>query len=121
MAARTSARGSCRSGIRISARCRAEIGMRPHHDKTLIAWLLVGWCGFLLLPWYAQEDGFFAFDWLGTAFLSDRDLAPALVQGLWHGRIWLLPLAPILAIPLLALRPGIAQRRQADWLILAGL
>ncbi len=95
--------------------------MRPHHDKTLIAWLLVGWCGFLLLPWYAQEDGFFAFDWLGTAFLSDRDFAPALVQGLWHGRIWLLPLAPILAIPLLALRPGIAQRRQADWLILAGL
>lgn len=95
--------------------------MKSHHDNTLIAWLLVGWCGFLLLPWYAQEDGFFALDWLNAGFLDDRDFAPAVVQALWHGRIWLLPLAPILAVPLLALRQDQSPRQRANWLVLAGV
>ncbi|WP_035485744.1 ABC transporter permease [Geminicoccus roseus] len=95
--------------------------MKSRHDTTLIGWLLVGWCGFLLLPWYAQDDGFFALDWLNAGFLADRDYAPALVQALWHGRIWLLPLVVPLVLPLLALSPGATPRRRADWLILAGV
>jgi iron(III) transport system permease protein len=73
------------------------------------------------LPWYAQNDGFFGLEWLNAEFLADRDLAPALVQGVWHGRIWLLPLLVPLAMPLLALRPGQTPAQRARWLILAGL
>ncbi|WP_191061070.1 ABC transporter permease [Geminicoccus harenae] len=95
--------------------------MQPHHDRTLVAWLLVGWCGFLLLPWYAQDDGFFSLAWLNAGLFTDRDYASGLAQGLWLGRAWLLPLLVPLLLPLLALRQGVDPARRANLLVLAGL
>src|SRR5438552_18590369 len=70
--------------------------------KAIAFWLAVGTVGFSLVPWYALEGSLFSTDWI-------RDYAgkePALVQGLRHGRIWLLPLGSLLlaGLALLSLR-----------------
>ena len=44
---------------------------------VLIFWIAVGWAGFLLLPWYGVEDGFFSFQWLFDGYPFDEDYAPA--------------------------------------------
>ena len=44
---------------------------------VLIFWIIAGWVGFLVLPWYGIEDGFFAFDWLIDGYPLDEDYAPA--------------------------------------------
>jgi iron(III) transport system permease protein len=79
----------------------------------------VGWVGLAVLPWYAIEDGFWSFAWL-DGYPVDSDFAPGLLQGLGHGRWWLLPVGLALAAPL-----GILGRRKTDpWfatvLLLAG-
>jgi iron(III) transport system permease protein len=89
-------------------------------DRTLIGWLLAGWLGLCLVPWYAQDDGLFGFGWAGADFLADRDMAPALVQVLGHGRLWLLPLALFLALPLPALLSARYTVHRANLLITAG-
>jgi iron(III) transport system permease protein len=62
-------------------------------------WLAVAWFGFAILPWSAiGGGGFFAFQWLGQYPLAPAS-APALVQLVWHGRIWFLPLLLTLLIP----------------------
>src|SRR5476649_2322311 len=53
-------------------------------------WLALGWAGFLLLPWYAIDDGFFALSWMSA--YPDAATAPGLVQAIAFGRPWLLPL-----------------------------
>ncbi|MDH3911094.1 MAG: iron ABC transporter permease, partial [Rhodospirillales bacterium] len=87
--------------------------------RSVVLWLAVGWVGLAVLPWYAIEDGFWIFDWL-DGYPVDSDFAPALLQGLGHGRWWLLPVCLALAAPL-----GILGRRKTDpWfaavLLLAG-
>jgi iron(III) transport system permease protein len=84
--------------------------------KSAIAWLVLGWIGFAILPWYGLEGG------LGPGALIDYpQAAPALLQGLVFGRPWLLPLAPALALPLLALRYERDDPRIATCLIAAGV
>jgi iron(III) transport system permease protein len=61
-------------------------------------WLLLGAAGFAVLPWSAIGGrGFFAFQWLAAYPLAPAS-APALVQLLWHGRLWLLPLLLLLLV-----------------------
>ncbi len=63
-------------------------------------WLALAWAGFLLLPWYALEDGFFTLAWLGA--YPDAASAPAPLQGIAFGRPWLLSLLLPLIIASLA-------------------
>ena len=56
-------------------------------DRAALAWLLLGCAGFVLLPWYKVEGGFFSFDW----FSRPAEAAPAML--LSGQRPWLLPLA----------------------------
>lgn len=75
---------------------------------VLIFWIIAGWVGFCLLPWYGVED-FWHFDWLLDGWPVDAGHAPAaflLAQG---EKLWLLPLLPALIAPLLVLR-----RRKTD-------
>ena len=51
---------------------------RPAHP-TLILWIAAGWAGFLILPWYGIEDGFFSFGWLVDGYPLDEDYAPAIL------------------------------------------
>ncbi|WP_347313368.1 ABC transporter permease [Defluviimonas sp. SAOS-178_SWC] len=75
---------------------------------VLIFWIIAGWVGFSLLPWYGVED-FWQFEWLVDGWPVDTDYAPAaflLAQG---EKLWLLPLVPALIAPVLILR-----RRKTD-------
>ncbi|WP_114011260.1 ABC transporter permease [Cohaesibacter intestini] len=67
-------------------------------SRTTGLWLIVGAIGYCLLPWYSLEDPFWSFGWIGTA--TDPDMAPALLQVLLYGKLYLL--APILAFFMIA-------------------
>ena len=55
--------------------------------KAIAFWLAVGAAGFLAIPWYALQDSILSSAWLRN--YSARENAPALLQGLRHGRVWL--------------------------------
>jgi iron(III) transport system permease protein len=90
-------------------------------DRVLLGWLLVGWVGFTVLPWYALEDGLFDPGWIAAGPVADRDTASALFQGLLHAKPWLLPLLLFLALPLVALRRDGDPDRRGAIAIAAGL
>ena len=75
---------------------------KPSHP-TLLLWLIVGWAGFCLLPWYGIEDGFFSFDWISDGYPYDEDYAPALFLLLQGKKLWLAVVAPFIIIPVLAM------------------
>ena len=77
-------------------------------NRPAALWLAVGWGGFVLLPWYGVEDGFWSFAWLAD-YPAGADTAPAPLQILLIGRWWLAPMALPLAAPLLVL-----WRRRTD-------
>ena len=87
---------------------------------SFIPWLLLGWVGFLLLPWYLLEDGFWSFIWVTDGYASDMDYAPAILQGLVGERTWLLPLIFPLLIPLRLLSLTKSDPRYSRYLIIAG-
>src|SRR5258706_9313061 len=100
MAPRPSDRACSPSGTRRSRRCRSDGApdepLARCRMRSLRRWLAVAWIGFLVLPWYALEDGL-----LGGAWPADfvgAMAAPALLQALLHGRGWLLTLAIPLAL-----------------------
>ncbi len=67
---------------------------------VLILWIIVGWFGYCLLPWYGIEDGFFSFGWVFDGYPLDSDYAPAaflLIQG---EKLWLSPVLILLAFPI---------------------
>ena len=64
----------------------------------MLAWLVAGWIAFLVLPWNAIAGrGFFAFAWLST-YPFDPKVAPAVIQLVQYRRLWLLPVALLLAV-----------------------
>jgi iron(III) transport system permease protein len=72
----------------------------------LITWIVIGWVGFLILPWYAVEDGLFAFEWLFDGYPFDTDYAPAAFLILQAEKLWLAPMAlPMLAVLFVIGRP----------------
>ncbi len=44
---------------------------------VLIFWILAGWVGFCLLPWYMVDGGLWSFEWLLDGYPFDEDYAPA--------------------------------------------
>lgn len=86
-------------------------------DRGLAAWLALGWAGFLVLPWYALDDGVAAL-FTGAIWSSwvSRGAASAFLQGALHGKVWLLPLLGALLAPL----PAIVDRRRSALLIVSG-
>ena len=68
-------------------------------NRTVVRWLAVGWAGWIVLPWYAIDDGFWSFGWL-AGFPFDQPAAPAALQVVADGRAWLLPIALALMAPL---------------------
>lgn len=63
--------------------------------------------GYVVLPWYVIEDGFWSFLWLADGWPFDGDYAPGLLQATLHGKSWL---APVI-IPLLAPLAVLGRRR----------
>ncbi|MEQ8356013.1 MAG: iron ABC transporter permease [Kiloniellaceae bacterium] len=73
-------------------------------NRTVALWLAVGWVGFLVLPWYGIEYGFWNFEWLFEGYPLDSDSAPGALQVFTGGKPWLAPLGMFLLAPLLVLR-----------------
>ena len=65
--------------------------------RGLALWLAVGWAGFVLLPWYAIDAGFWGFAWL-RGYPTSAASAPALFQVFVHGKWWLAPIVIFLAL-----------------------
>ena len=101
----------------------AETAPIAQHTKvhpTLALWLVVGWVGFVLLPWYGVEDGLFSFGWLFDGYPFDRDYAPALFLGLQGEKLWLMPLLAFLTLPLWALTKPRTDPAYGKILVIAG-
>ncbi len=86
-----------------------ETDRRSKARPTLTFWIIVGWAGFCLLPWYAVDDGFFSFVWLFDGYPIDPDYAPAAILISQGQKLWLSPLLLPLMMTLIAL-----GRRQSD-------
>ena len=71
---------------------------------VLIFWIIAGWVGYLLVPWYGVEDGFFRFEWLFDGYPLDTDYAPAVFLLLQGKKLWLAPLLLPLLASLVVLR-----------------
>lgn len=63
--------------------------------------MAVGWIGYAVLPWYGLNDGFFNFEWLFDGYPLDGEYAPALFLVAQLQKVWLAPMAVLLALPLL--------------------
>ncbi|MDQ2962259.1 MAG: iron ABC transporter permease [Pseudomonadota bacterium] len=86
--------------------------------KAIAFWLAVGAAGFLLVPWYALEVSVFSTGWLRD--YPGKGAAPALVQALRHGRIWLLPLGGLLLAGVALLSPRFDRAVRARGLLALG-
>jgi iron(III) transport system permease protein len=92
--------------------------MQRRPDFAIRAWLTLGLLAYVLLPWYAIQDGAW---WLALPQVTGgADTASGLVQSLMHGRKWLLGGLIGLVMCSMALSQP-AGRAQAAWLIAGGL
>ena len=89
-------------------------------NRSLALCLAMGWTGYLVLPWYAIEDGFWSLSWLLDGYPDDSDYAPALFQVLLHGKTWLAPVALALLAPIVVLNRARTNRSFAVVLIASG-
>ncbi len=83
---------------------------------VLIFWIIVGWVGYCILPWYGIEDGFFSFEWIFDGFPLEEDYAPAIFLLAGGEKLWLAPLIIFLVLPL-----TLIGRRKSDPLYAQGL
>ena len=94
--------------------------MEKKTHPVLIFWIIAGWLGYLLIPWYGVEDGFFRFEWLFDGYPFDPNYAPAaflLAQG---KKLWLAPLLLPLLASLVVLRLRKSDPAYGIILILVG-
>ncbi|MFV2054376.1 ABC transporter permease [Aliiroseovarius sp. YM-037] len=86
----------------------------------MIFWVIAGWVGFFLLPWYAVDGGFFSFEWLFDGYPLDDDVAPAAFLIGQGQKLWLAPLLiPLIGSLFVLTRPK-NDPLYAKTLILAG-
>ncbi|WP_271949867.1 ABC transporter permease [Ruegeria faecimaris] len=90
------------------------------NHPVLIFWIVAGWVGFCLLPWFMVEDGIWSFVWLVDGYPFDEDYAPAAFLIGQGERLWLTPLLVPLTLPLLILGKPKSDPQYARILILAG-
>ena len=69
-------------------------------NRTVALWQTVGLIGFLILPWYVIEDGFWGLEWITDGYPLDSDYGPAWAQILYGGKAWLAPISLFLLLPL---------------------
>ena len=88
-------------------------------NRTVFLWLAIGGIGYVILPWYAIEDGFWDLYWF-SGYPGDIDFAPGILQALVHDRPWLLPTGLALAAPLVIVNRDPTDPWYATVLIAAG-
>ena len=93
---------------------------QPTTNKVLLFWIIAGWVGYLILPWYMVEDGIWSFEWLVDGYPFDEDYAPAAFLIGQGEKLWLAPLLVPLALPLLVLRRAKTDPAHSTVLVLVG-
>ena len=86
--------------------------------KAIVFWLAVGAAGFLVAPWYALDASLFSTGWLSA--YTDKEAAPALLQIVRHGRVWLLPLGLLLIACGALLGARLQRMTRANGLLVLG-
>lgn len=84
------------------------VSLEQTTHPVLIFWIIAGWVGYWILPWYGVE-GFWSFEWLVDGWPLDDDYAPAAVLVGMGQKLWLAPMLLALAAPLIVL-----GRRKTD-------
>lgn len=90
-------------------------------QPILVLWILVGWAGFLLLPWYLVDGGLFSGQWLVDGYPFDKNYAPAVFLITQGEKLWLAPLLIPLIMSLFALKREKSDPLYAKILILTGV
>ena len=101
----------------VTAGSGASLAQVASPNRPLWLWLLAGFAGYLLLPWYAQQDanGLLA---IGHVFGAEQ-AANGVLQAALYGRPWLwLGLVGLVVAGLGAAMP--AGRRQGAVLVVGG-
>ncbi|MDN5786751.1 MAG: iron ABC transporter permease, partial [Pseudorhodobacter sp.] len=86
---------------------------------VLTFWVIVGWAGYLLLPWYGVED-FYTFEWLFDGWPTHSDYAPAMMLIAAGKKLWLAPMLLALIAPLFVMRKPKTDPLYGKVLIVAG-
>ena len=86
---------------------------------VLIFWIVVGWVGYVLLPWYGVED-FYSLEWLADGWPLDPDYGPAAVLITMGQKLWLAPMLLALVAPLAVMRRPKSDPVFARVLVVAG-
>ncbi|WP_415184793.1 ABC transporter permease [Phaeovulum sp.] len=86
---------------------------------VLIFWIIAGWVGIALLPWYGVE-AFWRFAWLSRGWPTDPDYAPAAVLVAMGQKLWLAPMLLAMAAPFMVIGRRKTDPLYARVLILAG-
>ena len=68
-----------------------KVSLEQTTHPVLIFWIIAGWIGFAVLPWYGVE-GFWSFEWLVDGWPLDDDYAPAAVLIGMGQKLWLAPM-----------------------------
>ena len=97
-----------------------DVSSRTATQPALIFWIVAGWVGYCLLPWYGVEDGFFTFEWLVDGYPFDDDYAPAAILIAQGEKLWLAPLLIPLITSVFALGRKKSDPFYAKILILSG-
>ena len=95
------------------------VSLEQTAHPVLIFWIVAGWVGYFVLPWYGV-DGFWEFEWLVGGWPLDEDYAPAAVLIAMGQKLWLAPMLIALAAPLLVLGRRKTDPLYARVLVLSG-
>jgi len=96
-----------------------SVSLERTTHPVLIFWIIAGWLGYCVLPWYGVE-GFWSFEWLLDGWPLDDDYAPAAVLVGMGQKLWLAPMLLALVAPLLVLGRRKSDPIYAKVLIAAG-
>ena len=85
-----------------------SVSLEKTTHPVLIFWIVAGWIGYFLLPWYGVEK-FWQLEWLVGGWPFDKDYAPAGVLVASGQKLWLAPIVLPLIAPLFVIK-----RRKSD-------
>ena len=95
------------------------VSLERTSHPVLIFWIIAGWVGYCLLPWYGVEK-FWSLKWLLDGWPFDKQYAPAAVLIATGQKLWLSPMVLALVAPLVLIGRRKTDPVYAKVLIVAG-
>ena len=95
------------------------VSLEKTTHPVLVFWIIAGWVGYCLLPWYGVEK-FWSLEWAVDGWPFEADYASAAVLLALGQKLWLAPMALALAAPIAVMRRRKSDPIFANVLILSG-